>query len=534
MKRLYREGHDSVPKYAARPSTSRAAAVRIQNRLGKAADRYSGRNGDGLGEQRAAAELIDVKLGTSQANVSRSASMQPRRPYLKRDSPFPLGPARQSFGLAPGFHIYGSDKANANLNRNRNAATNDGGTLSFGWPPTSNGMRVSMANCSQHGFGASMSKGDLYVGAVEAIYASGVDRERIPDALLATSRLLGGPGATLEVIDKKTRRLVSFHSAGLPSPAGARYSEHFAATNPRLPMVLRQRVGEVGFDYQALDERAMARDSFYSEFLPELGLRYFISAVLEQTRDTLSVVSVQRTRRQGHVDASGISMMQRLFPHLQKAHDMRTRLQAAPEREAALEDALDLLTDGIALLRKDGRIVYANQALRALSAGGHDFRIDRDVVEFATPDLRARFTGALGAVVQVREPQAAIGRTDFAVPRDNGLPAYTVSVRPLMRDWPEPIGDTLAVAMLLIHDPLQRNATASAMLQELFGLTNAEAHLVQALGTGMTAIDYAQSRNISITTVYTHLRRTREKTGWKSVAELTRRFGELNVALRAN
>ena len=62
------------------------------------------------------------------------------------------------------------------------------------------------------------------------------------------------------------------------------------------------------------------------------------------------------------------------------------------------------------------------------------------------------------------------------------------------------------------------------MLQELFGLTNAEAHLVQALGTGMTAIDYAHSRGISITTVYTHLRRTREKTGWKSVAELTRRF----------
>jgi hypothetical protein len=43
-----------------------------------------------------------------------------------------------------------------------------------------------------------------------------------------------------------------------------------------------------------------------------------------------------------------------------------------------------------------------------------------------------------------------------------------------------------------------------------------------------------RSRRVSITTVYTHLRRTREKTGWKSVAELTRRFNELNVALRAN
>jgi DNA-binding CsgD family transcriptional regulator len=88
--------------------------------------------------------------------------------------------------------------------------------------------------------------------------------------------------------------------------------------------------------------------------------------------------------------------------------------------------------------------------------------------------------------------------------------------------------------MLLVHDPLQRNSATARMLQELYGLTNAEAHLVHALSTGMTAASYARSRRISITTVYTHLRRTREKTGWKSVAELTRRFHELNVALRTN
>jgi DNA-binding CsgD family transcriptional regulator len=106
-------------------------------------------------------------------------------------------------------------------------------------------------------------------------------------------------------------------------------------------------------------------------------------------------------------------------------------------------------------------------------------------------------------------------------------------VRPLVRapdraDYPD------AAAMLLVHDPLERNVAAGRILQDLYGLTNAEAQLVQALSTGMTATSYAQSRGISITTVYTHLRRTREKTGWKSVAELTRRFHELNVALRAN
>ncbi len=116
---------------------------------------------------------------------------------------------------------------------------------------------------------------------------------------------------------------------------------------------------------------------------------------------------------------------------------MRTRLKAARNREHALENALDLLADGIALLRRDGRIVYLNEALRALAARGRDFRIDRGGVEFSTPDLRGRFAAALNAVTRVRDPSAAAGPTDFAVPRDHGMPAYTVSIRPLLRNRSE-------------------------------------------------------------------------------------------------
>jgi DNA-binding CsgD family transcriptional regulator len=199
------------------------------------------------------------------------------------------------------------------------------------------------------------------------------------------------------------------------------------------------------------------------------------------------------------------------------------------DRESLLENALDLLTDGIALLGRDGRIVYLNETLRLLAGGASDFRIDRDTIEFSTADLRGKFANA---VDRVHAPAAASPRTDFAVPRES-LPPYTVSVRPLPRAGTGG-SHPHAVAMLLIHDPLQRNSATTGMLRDLYGLTNAEANLVEALSGGMTAVAYARSRRVSITTVYTHLRRTREKTGWKSVAELTRRFHELSVTLRAD
>jgi PAS domain S-box-containing protein len=211
---------------------------------------------------------------------------------------------------------------------------------------------------------------------------------------------------------------------------------------------------------------------------------------------------------------------------------MRTLLSTEIcSREDLYESALDLLADGIALLKRDGAIVYVNEALRRLAAQGNEIRIERNAIEFADPDLRSRFARAMGAVERAHDGDAATIATDFAVPREDGQTPYTVSVRPLARG--RDAGHPDAAAMLLVHDPLQQSAAAAQMLRELYGLTNAEALLVQALSAGMTAAGYAESRSVSITTVYTHLRRTREKTGWKSVAELTRRFHELNVSLRA-
>jgi DNA-binding CsgD family transcriptional regulator/PAS domain-containing protein len=372
---------------------------------------------------------------------------------------------------------------------------------------------------------------DLYVQAVEAIYACGTGEVKVADALTAISRLMGASGATYEVIDKSSGGLLWFTSAGLPHAAAPRYSDHFAALDPRVAPMLRQNPGDVSGDYKLMDDEGMRRDAFYSGFVPSMGLRCFISAVLEQTEDRIAVIAVQRSPRKGHVSHREIALMRRLYPHLQRAYAMRKLLgAAAPNREDLFENALDLLSDGIALLREDGSIVFVNEALQLLAARNGDFRIDRNSIEFATPDLRSRFCTALGASQRINDPDTAFQTTDFAVPRE-GLPPYTVSVRPLRRVGGETTHADVA-AMLLVHDPLQQNLAAGKMLQELNGLTNAEAQLVQALGTGMTAVAYAKSRNISVTTVYTHLRRTREKTGWKSVAELTRRFHELNVSLR--
>ena len=51
-----------------------------------------------------------------------------------------------------------------------------------------------------------MPGSDLFLQTIDAVYASGLDSARLPQALEATSRLLGAAGAILEVIDKPAQR----------------------------------------------------------------------------------------------------------------------------------------------------------------------------------------------------------------------------------------------------------------------------------------------------------------------------------------
>jgi DNA-binding CsgD family transcriptional regulator len=224
--------------------------------------------------------------------------------------------------------------------------------------------------------------------------------------------------------------------------------------------------------------------------------------------------------------------MRRLCPHFQRAHDMMTRLKAAGNRREQFENTLDWLADGVALLRADGRVVYVNDTLREMARRDDGIRITDCTIEFAARDARHHFGAAFHAVERIGTPFFDAWPTDFPVPRSGGKPAYIVSVRPLVPGQMRNTRHADAVVVVLIRDPLGCTITAGLMLQELFSLTHAEAHLAQALCSGVTTGAYAKERHVTLNTVYSHLRRIREKTGCKSVPELIRRFGEMNVPLR--
>jgi DNA-binding CsgD family transcriptional regulator len=211
-------------------------------------------------------------------------------------------------------------------------------------------------------------------------------------------------------------------------------------------------------------------------------------------------------------------------------HDVARSLKRTGEPHNALEHALHWLADGVALLSADGTVVFANDSFHAMAGRNDGIGLKKGAIEFADAATREKFNRAVRAALRSGEV-ASVAPADFIAARAAGGRPYLASVRALLPQRGEP-RQGRAVIMVFLRDPAARGGAAdAAALRDLFGFTDAEATLAAALQSGVTLAIYARARGLSLNTAYTHLRRLREKTGSKRMAELIGKFDALRLPL---
>ena len=379
-----------------------------------------------------------------------------------------------------------------------------------------------------------MTESDRLLHTIEAVHGAGLDERLWPRALAEVKRTVGVVAATLEVFNRTTSKVIELHAFGLPAADETAYLDHYAALNPRIPALINGKPGGLVSDYSVLDERSMSRHPFYAGLLAPAGYRYFIGGTLSVRSREACLFSVQRARKQGHVGKREITLMRLLLPHVRQAFETTMRLRRADQKAGAFMDALDWLADGAVLLRADGTITYANQAIQDIVRQGDGIRVVQNHIAFDGVEAQRRFGAAHGGIARLRSGDLrSSGTADFPVARVSGGPSYLVSLRPLLRGA-ESADSQGAVAIAFVHDPLSKNPDALRLYREVFGLTEAEAALAQALLDGIPLRRYASERAVSANTVYTHLRRIKEKTRCNRLPELIRRLNDLQLPLRSD
>ncbi|MBM7504209.1 helix-turn-helix transcriptional regulator [Agromyces aurantiacus] len=317
-------------------------------------------------------------------------------------------------------------------------------------------------------------------------------------------------------------------NAGLPAEAIASYEAYYG----RLDHVARHfQLPGTGIDV-ALPADAFVgwedrhRSEFFHDWAEPIGMGVFIAGTAFWRKDAVNWLAVVGRPDQSSItDNDSIRAFRGLLPHIRRAADLHTRLDEAAARFAGAADALSRFPHAVALIGDGGRLSYTNPAGEALFATRDGLWIDRG--------------GVLHA--QRSSDEAALRRLILLATRGNDLGVRSGGRIVIAREacglplllFVVPTGRENSVSSaIVVGIAAEKPSTVSVTaLQELFGLTRAEAETARRVVRGLGLQHAAEDAGVTLSTVRAQLQRVFEKTGTHRQAELVSLVDSLQLRI---
>jgi DNA-binding CsgD family transcriptional regulator len=363
----------------------------------------------------------------------------------------------------------------------------------------------------------------LALGLYEALH----DGTGLMPALAPLADRLGASSYAAHLIRYENGRPVGSISRGQGGVAGApleEYARYWVRHDPwaKAVALLPAGVHDIS-DY--VTHEALRQSQIWNEW----GRRndaafHMLGAPLLRNGDSLAGIYFHRRENEPPFTAGSAALLEALFPHLRRIFAAAELLAPAlGGRGMAMQAGLEALTEGVALLNGERRLVFANAALRRMAAERDGLALAPvDGITAAEPAARLALSRAVTAALAAASGRIALLPTagSLALPRLSERAPWLIRALPLRRSEANGLPADFRGAMLLVTDGEIHPAPAPALLARLFGLTGAQAALAAALAAGRSLDEHARRRGISRETARSHLAEIRRKTGCRRQAEL--------------
>jgi DNA-binding CsgD family transcriptional regulator len=227
-----------------------------------------------------------------------------------------------------------------------------------------------------------------------------------------------------------------------------------------------------------------------------------------------------RSRRRGKFPAEAAARLGDLLPHLHRRLAAGEAAQLAKTVQGAAATALRGVPLGVALIRADGGVLFANAAANAVINNGDILSLSNGALALGQPGRRGRFRELLTRIAAMVKDGEQVSARAIAVPRPSRQRPVSLLI------WPLPeateVGPEEPVAIVFIGDPEHRGEIDPMRLCDLYGLSRAEARVAALLAQGHRLDETAQILGVAYETVRKHLKQIFSKTGTDRQAELVR------------
>jgi DNA-binding CsgD family transcriptional regulator len=275
----------------------------------------------------------------------------------------------------------------------------------------------------------------------------------------------------------------------------------------------------VGLGSELCPDELFVRSELYNELLRphRVEFRHLLGVVLE-VEDQAAVLGFIRTRDRHNFAEPERRRLARLAPHFARSLQLARRLGTLEQISSDAVAALDRLAVAVIVVDEALRPVLANAKAERL------MRARDGLSATAFGPLRAervaeseRLAELVRQVVRQapRHPGGAM-----LLSRPSGQPAHHVMVAPLVGRTRQLIGDRPGTALVVVLPSGHGAMPGRRMLQDLFGLSAAEADLAERLARGATLEAIAAERHVEVTTLRSQLRAVFQKTATERQAAL--------------
>lgn len=364
---------------------------------------------------------------------------------------------------------------------------------------------------------------DQFSATIEKLYAAAADASLWTEALGAVEQLSGSAGVVVNLVDRADpASSVLLNSPGifelLDGSQVDEYNREVLPYCPRIQWGIDHPTAGVVCDYMILSEAEMSRNLAY-DWYGRHGLRYFVGSPLIETGRYSMMWSFQRTPGQGHAQSADIELFQLLRPHVARALCLAEQLGTLEQAHQFELAILDTLPSAIFALDANGRILLMNAEAERLLREGDAFVVSRGRLRSGLAPQRTQFDCLLQAAIAGEQPKPLGGW--LRLERASGRKAVSVFVAPVL-GFEGLIGTFAAKAVVFATDPTETSGVDERALQELFGLSAAEARLASALSSGHSVESAGALLGIQEATVRSELKSIFRKLGVSRQQDLVR------------
>jgi DNA-binding CsgD family transcriptional regulator len=256
-------------------------------------------------------------------------------------------------------------------------------------------------------------------------------------------------------------------------------------------------------EYDAFTPEELDQEPVWRDYFRPAGYGWGAGTLVSLPSGETVFLALNRKLERGAVEAEFVHQLDRLRSHIARSVLMSARLQL--ERASAVGEALALIGLPALVLDQAGKVIAANTLIEALT----------DAIRWRARDRVSLKDGAADQLL--RDAIATIDTAEDCSVRSFPVReqetraikvAHVIPIRLSARDI-----FVRCAAVLVLSPVTAPQAPSVELVQSLFDLTPAEAHVARALASGKTVENIASDGGTSPNTIRTHVRGVLEKTG---------------------